>query len=280
MIGYQPEPGAANCDAIAWDIVQVLISSGLPMISYEPLDGASNFEMLLWDILQNIGGGGGGGLPPGSDGDLLNYTSGSWSAQSITQDSAGVNSFDNNARALFDLTAVDSVNASNRVLSNRFGAPAVDWDTAKLYTDANDEILDWERGYLLIATSGNIRFDWTNGVLNGNSNDVAISIPNRQIFDSGGFTSINAQVRVLYDAQGSPVFNWGDVSNSGQSYFYSGFKIGFGNYGTDANLTHPVTIGTPGLRIQGMAGAAAGGGDIGSITVNIDGTDRKINYKA
>ena len=297
MIGYVPEPGAPNVDAIAWDIVQVLISSGLPMISYEPLPGSSNFEALLWDILQNIGGGGGGGgLPAGNNGDILNYSAGNWRANDVILDGIGAPTFDNNRRILFDSTGADSANWDNRFFFDSTGASSLDygnrlaldsggtdsinWDTRRGFDASGAPTLDWERHFLIIDTSGLTRMDWKQGFLYGNSADVAMFIPGRQIFDSSGAQSFNGSTRILYDQANDAVFNWSDVTAASQAFFYSAWKIGFGNYGTDANLTHSVTIGTPGLRLQGLSGAAAGGADIGSITVNINGTDRKINFKA
>lgn len=299
MLGNQPSGGDSNLDMIIWDSYNAAISSGAIQISTEPTSGASNTEQLLWDLYQAIltgGGGGGGGLPSGSNGDVLIYASGSWQGSNDILDSSAITAFSIDSRLQFDADGVTTINNIRRRLFNSSGAIIMDWEALFL----NDKIeqlaididkraaisssgidsVDWENRYL-INELGNTTLDYELSIFFDASGVAAIDADKRKAFDITGVQSMDFNQRVLVNNDVSEfVLNWDGGVSGLNTFFYPSINVGFGTF-VVAEHTHPIVLGTPGIRFTaGLDVAAPAGSAIGGLLVNVNGTDRVIPYFA
>lgn len=265
MISSEPTSGASNLEFIAWDTLNALLETGAPLTSYMPRPGQPNLDFIMWDILQNIGGGGGGGgLPIGFNGAVLHYQSdeGGWHASSRLYDDNFIPTIALDIRSMFDSGFTRSMNWDSRQLLDTSELLAVDYRSRELY-----------------HSNGNLIVDWEAGGINDSSGAAAFAFSSRSIIDASGRLILNGIGRILLDAGGDQVFNFADLSGSNKAFFYSSFKVGFGAVGTEPQLTHSVTIGTPGIRFNGLNTTARATADTGGLIVNINGVDKVINYK-
>jgi hypothetical protein len=279
MIGVEPSSGSSNEEMITWDAYNAAAGISAMQISTEPTPASSNFEMILWDLYQAIltgGGGGGGGLPSGSNGAVLAYF-GNWFASDALIDASGNSSYAIQDRIISDGSGLDSVLGERRKLVNTNSVDSINWEEHELFDFTGNLAIDYDERKLFNLLSNTV-YDWQTNRLYDSSGIQAIDVNSRSIVTSLGTYSIFGEARTLVSYNSFQVFNWADVANEKKAFFYNGWNIGFGNV-AGPSITHPITIGTPGIRFSsGLAVGAPVGSPIGGITISVDGTPRTLAF--